>query len=92
MIDTGGGGFSGSSSASAASGIGPITTNTQDRVSKQFINIAGPSALDRESVSNLATDFLNFASREPAQSDWKKWAAAAVAAVVLATLLARRGG
>jgi len=48
-IDTGGGGFSGSSSSGATSGnSGDTSTNSADRVSKQFINMntQGAKGLD----------------------------------------------
>ena len=49
MIDTGGGGFSGSSGASSGAGDTGNYTSSADRISKQFVNINGAAGLDASS-------------------------------------------
>lgn len=60
MIDTGGGGFQGSSAASSGAGDNGNYTSTQDRVSKQFINVTGSSGLDASSyLGAVSNGFWN---------------------------------
>lgn len=105
MIDTGGGGFSGSSSSGASAGDSGNYSSSADRVSKQFISMGGASGLDAASylgaVSQGFWQSVNATQATPENqaaavgvkgTDWVKIAAVAGAVTVALVFVIKRGG